>query len=374
MGRIGNLLHLALISRVALSHKHSHGAESSHNHDAFSHVVQRIQDTFFPFSPRYNSVLATLAIQLAPCVVIFSIPGLKKSQKGGQHSAFLPILVSFAFGTLLGDIFLHLIPEIFETVSVAGGSHTSPSILGSAILAGFMLFLFVDKSLRVMSTGSGEEISLSSHSHSHIHEPAEAVSSGTAEVPHNASRLTRRKKASDHIATQQKKLVDDPATSRKPNVSAYLSIITGCVHNVTDGIALASSFYSSRHIGATTTIAVMFHEVPHEVGDFVILLSGGFTFAQAVKSQLITSVGALLGTAIGCFLNEWGNTAGWYTQSPLLLPISCGGFIYIATVAVAPQVLQSISASKTQEIKLWALQFVSIVSGFAVMAALRLIE
>lgn len=362
MGRLGNLLHLALIPRLALCHK-PHGAESSH--DAFSQVVQRIQDTVFPFSPRYNSVLATLAIQLAPCVVIYSIPGLKESQKG-QDSAILPILVSFAFGTLLGDIFLHLIPEIFEPVSAGAAS---AAILGSAMLAGFMLFLFVDKSLRVMSTGSGEEISLSSHSHSHVNEP-EAVSSGT-EIRHSASELTRRKKPSD---TAQDKKIEVPVTTQNATVSPYLNVITGCVHNITDGIALASSFYSSRHIGATTTIAVLFHEVPHEVGDFVILLSGGFTFTQAVKSQLITSIGALLGTAIGCLLNEWNSTTNWSTQSSLLLPISCGGFIYIATVAVAPQVLQSISANKTQETRLWALQLVSIATGLAVMAALRLIE
>ncbi|QLQ80541.1 hypothetical protein HG537_0D05420 [Torulaspora globosa] len=365
MGCLRNLVHLALISNVAFSHKHSHGVESSYNQEAFSQVIQRIQDTIFPFSPRYNSILATLVIQLAPCFVIFSIPGLKESQKDGQDNTFLPILVSFAFGTLLGDIFLHLIPEIFEPVSGAG---TSPTVAGSAILAGFMLFLFVDKSLRVMSTGSGEEISLSSHSHSHVQEPEEAVSTGTAK-PHSTSGLTRRNKPSDHTAIQEKK----PITQTR-NVSAYLNIITGCVHNITDGIALASSFYNSRHIGATTTIAVMFHEVPHELGDFVILLSGGFTFTQAIKSQLITSIGALLGTAIGCILNEWGNTTNWSTEPSLLLPISCGGFLYIATIVVAPQVLQSNSANKTQETRLWALQFVSIATGFATMATLRLLE
>lgn len=367
---ITRVLQFALLSKVGSSHKHSHSADHSHQHGALSQVVQHIQHTLFPFSARYNSVIATLIIQLAPCFVIFSIPGLKESHSSGQDSALLPMLVSFAFGTLLGDVFLHLIPEIFEEAFESG---SSPAVLGSAIFGGFMLFLFVDKSLRVLSTGSGNEISLSSHSHSHVPEPEEAAVSSSSKELHDTSGLTKRKSAS-HTHAHEVNPDETTEIARKTSTSAYLSVITGCIHNITDGIALASSFYNSRHIGATTTIAVMFHEVPHEVGDFVILLSGGFTFAQAVKSQLITSLGALLGTAIGCLLNEVGSTTNWSTQSNLLLPISCGSFLYIATVAVAPQVLKSGSASKTQESYLWALQLISIITGFALMAALGLIE
>lgn len=367
MGHLSKkVLQLALLSATGFAHKSSLHQASDDEINTITNIGQLVQETIFSYSPRYNSILATLAIQLAPCFVIFSIPGLRKSGSTNQDSALLPILVSFAFGTLLGDVFLHLIPEIFES---AAESHTSSARMGSAIFAGFILFLTVDKILRIISTGSGNESSISSHSHSHVQQPQESSKSTAVDFARDTADLSKRKSKK-----QDEKSVETPVPASNSRASAYLSIITGCIHNVTDGIALASSFYNSKHIGATTTIAVIFHEIPHELGDFVILLSSGFTFAQAVKSQLLTSLGALAGTAVGCLLNELGTSTSWTSQTGLLLPISCGGFLYIAAVGVAPQVLQSTSKNKTHEIRTWTLQLISITSGFAMMAALSLIE
>lgn len=372
---------LLQVLRTVVAHKHASDHAVSHEHDKFAVMVHHIQDYLFPFSARYNSILATLLIQLVPCFIIFSIPGLKGSQTSGQDNILLPVLVSFAFGTLLGDILLHLIPEIFEPLmGKTGHSHSSVIIAGSAIFAGFMAFLFLDKSLRLMSMGTGEEISLSTHSHSHVQESDSVSSTSAVEASHTSSELNQRK-----VSKSAEPAVEKPTETHhshpKPNIAGYLNIVTACVHNITDGIALASGFYSSKHVGTTTTIAVMFHEIPHEIGDFVILLSSGFTFAQALKSQLVTSIGAMVGTAIGCALNEInspesGHTkpAHWIMQSNMLLPISTGGFIYIATVGVAPQLLRFTTSNKSQEIKIWLLQLVSIIVGFGMMTALALLE
>ena len=71
---------------------------------------------------------------------------------------------------------------------------------------------------------------------------------------------------------------------------------------------MSASFYASPTVGATTTVAVFFHEIPHEVGDFALLVQSGFTKRQAMGSQFITAIGALLGTLIGIAVQELGGS------------------------------------------------------------------
>lgn len=80
-------------------------------------------------------------------------------------------------------------------------------------------------------------------------------------------------------------------------------------HNITDGLAMSASFYASPTIGATTTVAVFFHEIPHEVGDFALLIQSGFSKRAAMASQFVTAIGALMGTLIGIAVQELGSGA-----------------------------------------------------------------
>lgn len=73
---------------------------------------------------------------------------------------------------------------------------------------------------------------------------------------------------------------------------------------------MSASFYASPTIGATTTVAVFFHEIPHEVGDFALLVQSGFSKRAAMASQFVTAVGALLGTLIGIAVQEFGGNSG----------------------------------------------------------------
>jgi hypothetical protein len=73
---------------------------------------------------------------------------------------------------------------------------------------------------------------------------------------------------------------------------------------------MSASFYASPTIGATTTVAVFFHEIPHEVGDFALLVQSGFSKRAAMGAQFITAVGALLGTLIGIAVQELGGKGG----------------------------------------------------------------
>ena len=153
-------------------------------------------------------------------------------------------------------------------------------------------------------------------------------------------------------------------------------------HNITDGLAMSASFYASPTIGATTTVAVFFHEIPHEVGDFALLVQSGFSKRQAMGAQFVTAVGALIGTLIGIAVQEFGGggggsdggemgmTAGLWgtslTWGDMLLPFTAGTFLYVGTVAVIPELLET-GPNKAAELRKTLVQFAAIFLGAGIM-------
>jgi len=111
-------------------------------------------------------------------------------------------------------------------------------------------------------------------------------------------------------------------------------LVADATHNFTDGLALASSFQAGTVIGMTTMVAVLLHEIPHEIGDFAILLQSGFPRKKAMYLQFATGIGALAGCLVGLVAEGFGSFIGW------ILPFTAGGFIYIATVDVIPELLE----------------------------------
>lgn len=151
-------------------------------------------------------------------------------------------------------------------------------------------------------------------------------------------------------------------------------------HNITDGLAMSASFYASPTIGATTTVAVFFHEIPHEVGDFALLVQSGFSKRAAMGAQFVTAVGALLGTLIGIAVQEYGGNSGsgepmgineglWGTSlswGDMLLPFTAGTFLYVGTVAVIPELLET-GPNKSAELRKTLVQFAAIAVGAGIM-------
>ena len=167
-------------------------------------------------------------------------------------------------------------------------------------------------------------------------------------------------------------------------LAGLLNLIADFTHNITDGLALSSSFYASPALGATTTMAVFFHEIPHEVGDFALLIQSGFSKRKAMGAQFVTAVGAFLGTCIGICVQEYGAGSGssdvhahsgqgntgiggtslqW---SDMLLPFTAGTFLYVGTVAVIPELLET-GSNKREEVKKMVLQFAAIGVGAGIM-------
>lgn len=214
-------------------------------------------------------------------------------------SRSLHYLISFSAGALLGDVFLHLIPELSE-------NDFSPTT-GMYFVVGVIIFFLLEKYI------------LWHHSHD-----------GHDEEIHTAS---------------------------------YLTIFGDALHNFIDGLIIAASFLASVPLGIATTIAVVFHEIPQEIGQFAILVHGGWSKGKALLYNFISALTAIIGAAIVLFITP--NLQGAPTY---LLAFAGASFIYIAMSDIIPDLHKERSVVKS----IW--QIVAFIIGIAVMWLLLMLE
>ncbi|XP_034748443.1 zinc transporter Slc39a7 isoform X6 [Etheostoma cragini] len=262
-----------------------HKEESGHAH---SHGGERVKretegekrDTLELWT---QAIGATLLISAAPFLILFLIPVQSNSD---QHQNLLKVLLSFASGGLLGDAFLHLIPHALEPHShhgeedhghshaseesrdhghSHGAAHGHMMSVGLWVLGGIIAFLVVEKFVRALKGGSGH-----GHSHGHSHDaPKEKDSDGEEDKEKKKKKESKDKKVPKKEETQEK--------STDIKVSGYLNLAADFTHNFTDGLAIGASFLVGPAVGAVTTLTILLHEVPHEIGDFAILVQSGCT-------------------------------------------------------------------------------------------------
>ncbi|KIY65158.1 ZIP-like iron-zinc transporter [Cylindrobasidium torrendii FP15055 ss-10] len=346
--------------------------------DQASPVMRKVFDVLFPFGPGWNSILGTFYISSVPNFILAFIP----AEIDGNT---LNTMTAFATGGLLSDVFLHLVPHSFMGEHQDKGAHVvmveekRNILIGLGIFVGFATFFMMEKTLRVL--GGGEEGG-HSHSHSHAHEDTSGHSSSIVSSEHDG--LKSRKKSDSTSET-----VDVPQAPTGPSkLSAYLNLFGDFVHNITDGLAMAASFYASPLIGATTTLACFAHEIPHEIADYSILIRSGFTKRQAMQSQFVTAIGAFVrGTFIGIFVHNVTSTDGHDGEgidlasairqdasgllgttvqlADLVIPFVAGGFLYIGAVAVLPTLLAE-SKSGAQALREFAAMAVGVGCMFLV--------
>jgi len=137
----------------------------------------------------------------------------------------------------------------------------------------------------------------------------------------------------------------------------YLNLIGDGLHNFIDGMVIAVSFTVSLKLGAVTTLAVIFHEIPQELGDFGVLVYGGFSKKKALFYNFISALTAMLGALSGYFIAD--AAAGF---SAFILPLTAGGFIYIATSDLIPQLHRERDHRRSQ------LAFFAFLAGIVFMA------
>lgn len=377
------------------SHSHGHSHESlyprGHGHD-HEHsrggygesVAPGIKQDLDTVTLWAYALGATVLISAAPFFFLFLIPVESNSPR---HSSLLQILLSFASGGLLGDAFLHLIPHALEphshhTVEQRGHGHShsgqGPILsVGLWVLSGIVAFLVVEKFVRHVKGGHAH-----SHGHGHTHghgshgharqecPPKEKQSSEEEEKEGGVLRKRKGGSTGPKDGSVGAQNPEEEKTGSDLRVSGYLNLAADLAHNFTDGLAIGASFRGGQGLGILTTMTVLLHEVPHEVGDFAILVQSGCSKKQAMRLQLLTAVGALAGTACA-LLTEGGAVGsdgaggagpGW------ILPFTAGGFIYVATVSVLPELLRE--ASPLQSL----LEVLGLLGGVVMMVLIAHLE
>lgn len=145
-------------------------------------------------------------------------------------------------------------------------------------------------------------------------------------------------------------------------VGGYLNLVADVAHNFTDGLAIGAAFGGGKG-SLATTLAVLCHEVPHEVGDVALLMRSGMPRRRALALQLCTALGAMLGTAVGLMAGHMPAVSKY---------VSCfiaGGFIYVATVGVIPTLFERPPCLRETLLELGAMA-----AGVAVMVGVALLE
>lgn len=217
------------------------------------------------------------------------------------------LFVSFAVGALLGDAFIHLIPQTF-TAKEPGTSPLGRSLL---ILGGMLGFFVVEKVLR--------------RRHGALHEHHHQV--------------------------------------RHPELVA-VNLLGDAIHNFVDGVLIGASYIAGPTLGVATTLAVLLHEVPQELGDFGILIHSGLSIRKAVWLNLASASAAILGTAVALAVGSMAKDA----LVGSLLPVTAGGFVYLAAADLIPE-LQHDRTTRALFV-----QTSLIASGIGIMGLLALVE
>ena len=218
-----------------------------------------------------------------------------------QLRKILLFLVSFAAGALLGDTFLHLLPEAVEEYGFS-------LYISLFVLLGLMMFFVLEKFIHWR--------------HCHI-----------------------------------------PTSSHHKHPLGMMNLIGDAFHNFIDGMIIAGSYMINIPLGLATTLAVMLHEIPQEIGDFGILLHAGFSKKRALLSNFLSASSAFFGAILVLVVGS-----GHENLSLFLVPFTAGGFIYIASSDLIPELQKECEFSKS------FFQFISLLLGIAFMALLLFFE
>ncbi|XP_061103141.1 zinc transporter ZIP13 isoform X1 [Conger conger] len=305
------------------------------------------------------SLLGSIIVGLSGIFPLLVIPieagAALKTEAGCRR---LKQLLSFAIGGLLGDVFLHLLPEAWAYSCRPGGNHQHHQTQGLWVILGMLSFLILEKMFPDEGSQDDARAQHSSICACAVMKPhslpgcAQTSSPQEMQLTHRNGHLCEKPQSPSHPET------------RKIKTSGYLNLLANIIDNFTHGLAVTGSFLVSRKVGFLTTFAILLHEIPHEVGDFAILLRAGFDRWSAAKMQLSTALGGVLGA---CFALCAQSPKGAENSTAWILPFSSGGFLYIALVSVVPDLLEETNPRQS------LLQILLLCSGIAVMALMSAI-
>lgn len=247
----------------------------------------------------YLPFISVAVVSLISLVGVFTI-----SLREELIKKYIPLFVSLAVGALLGDAFIHLIPEGLEQLENA----TTFSLL---TIGGILLFFIIEKYL-----------------HWHHHYESEDIEE-------------------HHV-----------------HPTGKLLILSDGVHNFIDGLIIGGSYLVSTELGIATTLAVIAHEIPQEIGDFGVLLHLGLSRARALWLNFCSALTSVLGVIVVFFIGAQSEAFAMW-----LVPFAAGGFIYIALSDLIPELHK-----KSSQTSHALLQLLMIVVGVGCMLLLLTLE
>ena len=254
----------------------------------------------------------------------------------GLLARYTQHMLSMAAGALLATAFLHLLPEAFESQV---GAHD----LFLTLLIGLVFFFLLDKA------------ELWHHGHEHHHEVELAV-------PGHPAHGHPDRHALAHGHEHPHEEADAHSHDHAPKPGSWAVLTGDSVHCFGDGILIASAFIADLRLGVIAALAVLAHEVPHHMGDLVVLRGGGNRRMALVKVSLAGAVTALGGT-VGYFLVD-----RLHGYLPYFLAVASSSFIYVALADLIPQLQKRLSARETIAQITWlgaGIGLVTLVSGLA---------
>jgi zinc and cadmium transporter len=201
-------------------------------------------------------------------------------------------LVSLSAGVLLGTALLHMLPEAFE-------SEAGAQPLFATLLAGLLFFFLLEKA-ELYRHGHHHEGDDPHHHHHHGFDAEQAGRGG------------------------------------------WSVLLGDSIHNFCDGVIIAAAFLTDPKLGVVTALAVMAHEIPQEVGDYIVLLNAGFTRAKALLYNALSGLAAVAGGVAGYFV-----VGPWETLFPYLIVVASSSFIYVAVADLLPQLQRRLSVRET---------------------------
>jgi len=407
-----------------VDHDHSDHDHDAHAHEHTNHKILYNPEEVSAASDYVTWLSATGAIVVISLCGVFGILVVPIMQRV-LYQHLIQFLIALAVGTLTGDALLHLLPHAFlakinEDPDGHGGHnhdshHHNHSQHEQAVWLGFvalvsMIGFFVfekiinvigemrekhsdDRKLRVVREGHvvsdkavGDAVCKNKYSNYCANDVQELDSERDGMMQSNTTSTLVESGQIDNrdtvIISQHEVLhhghshAHSHAHSAPRNISsvAWMVIFGDGIHNLADGLAIGAAFADGYMSGFSTSLAVLCHELPHEIGDFAMLLKAGMTIKQAVFYNVLSSVLAFIGMVVGLLLGTIHNFSAW------MFTATAGIFLYVALVDMMPELSSGhshpISSSKQKEAH-WlglTLQVLGMFSGIFIMLTIALYE
>lgn len=295
------------------------------------------------------------------------------------YQKILKFLVAIAVGTLAGDAFMHLLPHaLFKEEKheqalgplrlkdkEQGHKHSAEAALlcGSAFLAALFMYVLENIIPIIKGDKAGH-----GHSHGHGHGHPHTQMHGSQDVDKVHAKLEAPAPRELNVMLHETK-EDQKSPNRPLTPVAFMVIIGDGLHNLTDGLAIGAAFASDPVTGLATAFAVLCHELPHELGDFALLLQTGVSIRRAVYMNIVSSVLSFVGMSIGLLLVGIGND-----MTQWIYAATAGSFLYIAFADLVPTMSVAHDPNQANDVKGILIQILGIFLGGAIMLIIAVNE